>query len=59
MHFDDSFTLNEAWVGTILISPKGDQLLYVMRLHFHTTNNVAEYEALVNVMPIAAELRVQ
>jgi ribonuclease HI len=31
----------------------------VLRLHFHTTNNVAEYEALVNVMPIAAELRVQ
>jgi ribonuclease HI len=43
----------------VLISPKGDQLLYVIRLHFHATNNMAEYEAMVNGLRIAAELRVQ
>jgi ribonuclease HI len=42
----------------VLISPKGDRLLYVIRLHFHTTNNVADYEALVNALCIATELRI-
>jgi hypothetical protein len=44
--------------GVILISPKKDWLLYVIRLHFCVINNVAEYEALVNGMCIATELGV-
>jgi ribonuclease HI len=59
MYFDGSFTLNGARGGMVLISRKGDQLLYVIRLHFHTTNNVAEYEALVNGLRITVELGVQ
>jgi ribonuclease HI len=43
----------------MLISPKGDHLLYVIRLHFCVTNNVAEYEALINGLHIATELEVQ
>jgi ribonuclease HI len=43
----------------VLISPKGDQLLYVIRLHFCDTHNVAEYEALANSLRITVELRVQ
>jgi ribonuclease HI len=31
----------------------------VIRLHFCATNNVAEYEALINGLRITAELRVQ
>jgi hypothetical protein len=42
----------------VLVSPNGDRLLYVIQLHFHTTNKVAEYEALVNGLRIAAELGV-
>jgi ribonuclease HI len=45
--------------GVLLISPKGDQLLYVIQLHFRATNNVVEYEALINSLRIAAELGVQ
>jgi hypothetical protein len=30
MYFDDSFTLNGAGAGVILISPMGDQLLYII-----------------------------
>jgi ribonuclease HI len=45
MYFDDSFTLNGAGGGVVLVSPKGDQILYVTRLHFRATNNVVEYEA--------------
>jgi ribonuclease HI len=37
----------------------GDRLLYVIRLHFRATNNMVEYEALVNGLHIAAELGVQ
>jgi ribonuclease HI len=32
---------------------------YVIRLHFPASNNVAEYEALVNGLRIAAELGVR
>jgi ribonuclease HI len=59
MYFDGSFTLNGARGVIVLISPKGDWLLYVSRLHFRATNNMVKYEALVNGLCIAAELRVQ
>jgi ribonuclease HI len=59
MYFDGSFTLNSVRRGTMLISPKGDRLLYVIRLHFHATNNVVEYKALVNGMCITVEHGVQ
>jgi ribonuclease HI len=59
MYFDGSFTLNGVRGGIVLISPKGDWLLYIIWLHFCATNNMAEYEALVNGLCIVAELRVQ
>jgi hypothetical protein len=59
MYFDGSFTLNRARGGVVLISPKGDRLLYIIRLHFSTTNNVVEYETLIKGMRIAVELGVQ
>jgi ribonuclease HI len=59
MYFDGSFTLNGAREGIVLISPKGDQLLFVIQLHFYMTNSVMEYETLVNGLCIATELGVQ
>jgi ribonuclease HI len=59
MYFDGSFTLNAAGGGIVLISPKGDRLLYVIQLHFCATINVAEYVVLVNGLHLATELRVQ
>jgi hypothetical protein len=41
----------------MLISPKGDRLLYIIWLHFYATNNMTEYEALVNGLCITTELR--
>jgi hypothetical protein len=58
MYLNVSFALNSAGGGVVLISPKGDQLLYVIRLHFHATNNVAEYEALINILRFTVELGV-
>jgi ribonuclease HI len=59
MYFDGSFTLNCAGRGMVLIYPKGDQLLYVIQLHFRATNNVVEYVALVNGLHNVVELGVQ
>jgi ribonuclease HI len=59
MYFDDSFTRNGAGGGVVPISPKGDHVLYVIQLHFRATNNVAQYEVLVNGRHLIAEPRVQ
>jgi ribonuclease HI len=37
----------------------GKHVRYVLRLHFPASNNVAEYEALVNGLRITVELGVQ
>src|SRR5690349_20481555 len=59
MFFDGSLMKTGASVGLLFISPLGKHLRYVLRLHFSASNNVAEYEALVNGLRIAIELRVQ
>jgi ribonuclease HI len=48
-----------ASAGLLFISPLGKHLCYVLRLHFPASNNVAEYEALVNGLRIAIELGVR
>ena len=48
-----------ASAGLLFISPLGKHLRYVLRLHFPASNNVAEYEALVNGLRIAIELGVR
>jgi ribonuclease HI len=45
--------------GLLFVSPLGKHLRYVLRLHFPASNNVAEYEALVNGLRIAIELGVR
>jgi hypothetical protein len=58
MYFDGSLMKTEAGTGLLFISPLGKHLRYVIRLHFPASNNVAEYEALVNGLHIAIELGV-
>jgi ribonuclease HI len=36
-----------AGIAAILIPPKGPELRYAARLEFFTTNNIAEYEAML------------
>jgi ribonuclease HI len=59
MYFDGSFQATGAGAGVVLVSPEGNHLRYALRLHFDATNNVAEYEALVNGLRIAADLGVR
>jgi ribonuclease HI len=59
MYFDGSLMKTGAGAGLLFVSPLGKHLRYVIRLHFPASNNVAEYEALVNGLRIAVELRVR
>jgi ribonuclease HI len=55
MFFDGSLMKTGAGAGLLFISPLGKHLRYVLRLHFPASNNMAEYEALVNGLRIAIE----
>jgi ribonuclease HI len=59
MYFDGSLMKTGAGAGLLFISPLGKHLRYVLRLHFPASNNVAEYEALVDGLRIAIELGVR
>jgi ribonuclease HI len=58
MYFDGSLMKTGAGADLLFISPLGIHMSYVIRLHFASSNNVAEYEALINGLRIAIELRV-
>jgi ribonuclease HI len=58
MYFGGSLMKTEAGAGLLFISPLGKHVRYVIHLHFPASNNVAEYEALVNGLRIAVELGV-
>jgi ribonuclease HI len=44
-----------AGAGLVFISPLGEHMRYAVRLHFPTSNNMAEYEALLCGLRIAIE----
>jgi ribonuclease HI len=56
MYFDGSYTLNGAGAGVMLIPPEGDVLEYAIQLEFSPTNNIMEYEVLVNGLRLAKDL---
>ena len=56
MFFDGSLMKEGAGVGLVFLSPLGVRMRYVTRIHFPASNNVAEYEALLNGLRIATEL---
>jgi ribonuclease HI len=59
MYFDGSLMKTGVGAGLLFISPLGKHVRYALRLHFSASNNVAEYEALVNGLCIAVELGVR
>ena len=59
MYFDGSLRKNGAGVGIVLISPLTVRMRYMVWLHFPSSNNTAEYEALVNGLRIAIELGIR
>ena len=59
MFFDGSLMKQGAGLGLIFISPLGIHMKYVIRVHFPASNNVVEYEALINGLCIATELGIR
>lgn len=59
MFFDGSKMLAGSGAGVVLISPKGDRLSYVLQIHFATSNNEAEYEALLYALRMAISLGIR
>ncbi|KAK1653375.1 hypothetical protein QYE76_071180 [Lolium multiflorum] len=49
MHFDGSKQHQGSGAGVTLKSPTGEELQYVLQIHFEATNNMAEYEALLHI----------
>ena len=47
IHTDGSSNRKASGVGVVLYSPEGDKVKCVILLNFPTTNNEAEYEALI------------
>ena len=59
MYFDGSLMKKGAGVGLVFVSPLGVRMRYMVHLHFPSTNNVAEYVALINGPRSAIELGIQ
>ena len=59
MYFDGSLMKKGAGVGLVFVSPLGVRMRYMVRIHFPSSNNVAEYEALINGLRIAIELGIR
>jgi ribonuclease HI len=58
MYFDGSLKLQGAGAGILFITPGGEQLNYALQLLF-STNNTAEYEALIHGLNIAVSLGIK
>jgi hypothetical protein len=59
LFFDGSASSKRAGAGVVLIDPCGEQLKYMVHLDFETTNNMAEYEALIFGLTAALSLGVR
>ena len=59
MYFDGSLMKKGASMGLVFVSPLGVRMRYMVRLHFPSSNNVVEYEALINGLCIATELGIR
>ncbi len=45
--------------GIVLVSPRGDKLRYVLQIHFDSSNNESEYEALLYGLRMAISLSIR
>jgi ribonuclease HI len=59
MYFDGSLMKTGARAGLVFVLPLGVHLKYLIQIHFPISNNMAEYEALINGLHIVIQLRIQ
>jgi ribonuclease HI len=59
MYFDGASTKDSTGVGVVLISPSKETIHLSFKLDFRTTNNIAEYEALLLGLNSAKEMGIK
>ena len=59
MYFDGLLMKKGAGTGLVFVLPLGVRMRYMVCIHFPSSNNVAEYEALINGLHIAIELGIR
>ena len=59
MYFDGSLMKKGTNVGLVFVLPLGICMRYMVHIHFPSSNNVAEYKALINSLRIAVELGIR
>ena len=59
MYFDGSLMKKGVGAGLVFILPLKVCMRYMVCIHFPSSNNVAEYEALINGLRIAIELGIR
>ncbi|GJU26262.1 reverse transcriptase domain-containing protein [Tanacetum coccineum] len=56
---DGASSSNGSGAGLMLVNPEGKEYTYTLRFEFETTNNEAEYEALLAGLRIVKEMKIQ
>jgi hypothetical protein len=59
MYFDGSLNLDGGGAGVLFISPRGEQLKYVLQILWEVSNNEAEYEALLHGLRLVISLGIK
>jgi ribonuclease HI len=59
IYFDGSLKLDCGSVGVLFISPRGEQLKYVLQILWEVSNNEAKYEALLHGLRLAISLGIK
>jgi ribonuclease HI len=59
LYFDISKSQEGVGAGSILINPKGQRFFLSCRLEFDCTNNVVEYEALLQGLKKVIDMKVK
>ena len=59
MYFDRSLIKKGASTGLVFMLPLKVCMRYMVCLHFPSSNNMAKYDALINVLRIAIELGIR
>jgi hypothetical protein len=55
LYFYGSYTSHGSGAGILLVTPQGDYIPKAFKLQFPSTNNIVEYEALIEGLKIAVE----
>ena len=59
MYFNGSLMKKGAGMGLVFVSPLEIRMRYMVHLHFPSSNNIAEYEVLINSLHVVVKLGIR